>query len=326
MRSSPVVVGLTLMVLPGCDLTSPADPSATEELLFEVPKGATARGLAEPLAQAGLVQASWRWSWYIRVEADGSCIKAGKHRVTRAMDAPTLLATLCAAPVPDDVPFAVIEGWRVRDIDAALAAKGWCQPGVYIAAATHPETFHATFPLPTGTLEGYLYPETYMVSPDRFDAHVFIQRQLDTFAQRFYDVDGKALARPLHDVVTMASMIEREEPSPTNRPLVAGILWKRIDAGWNLGVDATSRYALDDWNDRTAFMARLQDPSDPWNTRLRLGLPSTPIGNPGVVALRAAAAPEDSPYWYYLHDAAQQIHPSRTVQEHEAYRRKYNVY
>ena len=242
------------------------------------------------------------------------------------MDAPTLLAALCGPPVPEDVPFTVVEGWRIREIDAALAAKGWSAPGAYLAAATHPETFHATFLLPPNTLEGYLYPETYMVSPDRFDPHVFIQRQLDTFAARFYNVDGKALARPLHDVVIMASMIEREEPSPANRPLVAGILWKRLDAGWNLGVDATSRYTLEDWNDRGAFMKRLYDADDPWNTRLRGGLPSTPIGNPGVVALRASAAPEESAYWYYLHDAAQQIHPSRTREEHEAYRRKYDVY
>mgnify|MGYP003335319988 FL=1 len=110
------------------------------------------------------------------------------------------------------------------------------------------------------------------------------------------------------------------------RSTVAGILWKRLDNHWNLGVDATSRYTLDDWNDRKAFLEKLRDPEDPWNTRLRGGLPPTPIGNPGAVALNAAMSPKESDCWYYLHDAQQVLHCSRTEAEHEAFRRKYNVY
>jgi UPF0755 protein len=121
-------------------------------------------------------------------------------------------------------------------------------------------------------------------------------------------------------------MIEREEPDPANRPMVAGILWKRIDNAWNLGVDATSRYTIQDWNDRDAFMKQLRDPKDPYNTRLRPGLPATAIGNPGKTALEAAADPTASDYWYYLHDSTHTLHPSRTVAEHEAARKKYDVY
>ena len=67
----------------------------------------------------------------------------------------------------------------------------------------------------------------------------------------------------------MASMLEREEPKPEQRPMVAGILWKRIDNKWNLGVDATSRYTLEEWNNRKAFLKKLRDPKDPYNTRLK---------------------------------------------------------
>lgn len=314
-----------LLLLLGCDLGSAPSPSSTEEVVFEVPKGATARGLADELDTAGLVADAWRWEWYLRLGADGSCLKAGKHRVSPAMTAEQLLAALCGPPIPDDRPFTVVEGWRVREIDAALASAGLIQAGAYLAVVTEPKGFTAAFPLPTDTLEGYLFPETYMVTPDRFDPRAFAQRQLDTFAERFPEAGG-TLPRPLHDIVRMASMVEREEPKPENRALVAGILWKRLDTGWNLGVDATSRYTLDDWNDRQAFLGKLRDPADPWNTRLRPGLPPTAIGNPGVVALRAAASPVESEYWYYLHDATQTLHPSRSVAEHEAYRRKYNVY
>jgi UPF0755 protein len=107
---------------------------------------------------------------------------------------------------------------------------------------------------------------------------------------------------------------------------VAGILWKRIDKGFALGVDATSRYELADWNDRKAFLKRLRDNTDPYNTRTRPGLPPGPIGAPTVDSLRAALHPKASEYWYYLHDAEKKLHPSRNAEEHEALRVKYNVY
>lgn len=315
-----------ILFLLACDLEAPADPAATTEVMFEVPAGASARGLGDDLVAAGLVAEEWKWEWFLRTGADGACIKAGRHRVKASMPLPALLAALCGAPVPKDEPFTVVEGWRAREIDAALAAKGWIQAGAYLEAIQDPSAYKVTFPMPeTGTLEGYLYPETYRVEPDRFDARTFVQRQLDTFHERFA-ASATLGARSLHDIVTMASMLEREEPKPENRGLVSGILWKRIDSGWNLGVDATSRYTLDDWNDRRAFLKKLRDPDDPWNTRLRPGLPPTPIGNPGTVALEAAAAPVASEFWYYLHDAEQNLHPSRNVAEHEGYRKKYNVY
>lgn len=315
-----------ILFLLGCDVQSAPDPASTEEILYEVPVGATGRGLGPALAEAGLIRDAWRWKWFLR-QSDAGCIKAGRHRVMRSMDAKALLAALCGAPVPKDEPFTVVEGWRIREIDAALTAKGWIEAGEYAEAAADPASYTVPFALPEGTLEGYLFPETYRVEPDPFDAHAFVQRQLDTFAERFWTAHAGAFtARSLADVVTMASLIEREEPTPANRPLIAGILWKRIDAKWNLGVDATSRYTLADWNDRGAFMGKLRDAADPWNTRLRPGLPPTPIGNPGIVALEAALAPTESEFWYYLHDASRVLHPARNVGEHEAFRRKYNVY
>ena len=124
----------------------------------------------------------------------------------------------------------------------------------------------------------------------------------------------------------MASLLEREEPLPAQRPLVAGILWKRIDAGVPLGVDATSRYELREWNDRKAFLQRLRDPADPWNTRMKKGLPPGAIGSPTVDSLLAALRPQKSEFWYYLHDAQRILRPSRNGAEHEELRRKYNVY
>lgn len=318
---------MLVLLLAGCNLEAPGNPGDPTPFIYEVPAGASARGLAGDLAQLGLVQSAWKWQLWVRMEGGGTCLKAGRHEVRRNMTAPELLDALCGVPIPKDEPFTVVEGWRAREIDAALAAKGWIEAGEYLALVAQPGRFQADFPLPTDTLEGYLYPETYKIEPDRFEPEALIRRQLDTFAARFWaDHQGELGGRSLHEVVVMASMLEREEPDPKLRPLVAGILWKRIEAGWNLGVDATSRYTLDDWNDRQAFLKKLRDPQDPYNTRLRPGLPPTAIGNPAAPSLVAAIRPEPSEFWFYLHDADRTLRASRTEAEHEAKRRQYDVW
>jgi len=321
-----------LLILAACASLSgsfddPADPNDTAETVVTVPKGATPRTLGPVLEQAGIIDSAGSFTWYARLSKEGACMKAGRFRLSRSMSPHEILTALCGAPIPEDVPFTVVEGWRIRDIDEALVTARLIAPGAYIAAAADPSSYKASFTLPSGSLEGYLYPETYRVEPDRFDVHALVQRQLDLFGERFATPYASELGgRGLAAIVTMASLLEREEPKPENRPLVAGILWKRIDNGWALGVDATSRYGLAQWNDRQAFLVKLRDPDDPYNTRLRMGLPPTPIGNPNLSSLLAALHPVDSEYWYYLHDQAQNLHPSRNEAEHEAFRKKFGIY
>lgn len=304
-----------------------AAPGAPE-VTFAVEKGTTARALGPKLQSEGLIEDARLWRFHLW-RRGGLALKAGRFKLSASMSIAELAKTLEGPPLPEDVPFVMIEGWRLRDTDEALAAKGLIKPGEYIAAARRPERFKASFPLPTRSLEGYLYPETYAVVPDGFNVEAFIQRQLDTFGARFYDAHKAEVQkgkRSLHDIVVMASMLEREEPEPSQRPLVAGILWKRIDKNFPLGVDATSRYELADWNDRREFLKKLRDNTDEYNTRTRAGLPPSPIGAPTVDSLVAALRPTPSDYWYYLHDAEKKLHPSRNAEEHEALRVKYNVY
>ncbi|WP_163994887.1 endolytic transglycosylase MltG [Pyxidicoccus caerfyrddinensis] len=310
-------------------LRSPMAPPGAAPVEFTVPKGTSGRGLGTLLASQGLIRDARIWRWLL-FRRGAFSPKAGRHEVSPSMTMAELAAALEDNPIPEDVPFVVVEGWRLRDTDAALTAAGLITAGAYIAEASTPGKFTAPFPLPSaGTLEGYLYPETYGILPGKLDVHQLIQRQLDMFAERFFAPNRAGLTksgRTLHEVVIMASMLEREEPLPEQRPLVAGILWKRVDKGFPLGVDATSRYELAQWNDRIAFLKRLRDTQDPYNTRHRKGLPPSPIGAPTVASLQAAMTPKPSDFWYYLHDAERKLHPSRNADEHEALRKKYNVY
>ncbi len=306
---------------------TPVDAADTSVTIFEVAKGSTAGGLGPKLEAAGFIDDPLAWTWYLKTREAGSCLKAGRFELSRSMSMPELMDTMCGVPVVESEPFTIVPGWRIQEIDAALAEAGLAEAGAYTAAANDPARFELPFSLSVQNLEGFLWPETYQVEPDRFTVDGFVQRQLDAFSSEFLDSAGDRVdERGLYEIVIMASMLEREEPTAAQRPLVAGILWKRIDNQWNLGVDATSRYTLDVWNDRQAFLGKLRDPDDPYNTRLRPGLPPTPIGNPSVTALEASLSPTESEFWYYLHDKQGVLHPSRNGQEHEAFRKQYGVY
>jgi UPF0755 protein len=154
------------------------DPSDSTAIVFDVPRGVTGKRVGEMLASENLIDSEWNWRLSLR-SLDGSCIKAGKHELRRSMTLREVLAQLCAAPIADDVPFTVLEGWRISDIDRALVDKGWISPGEYAAIATS-KSVTMPFPIESPTLEGYLYPETYKVPPDRerFSAAQLIERQL----------------------------------------------------------------------------------------------------------------------------------------------------
>ena len=308
-------------------LHAPKDPTAAPVELT-VPRGTSARALGALLEREGLITDARLWRYHL-MRRGGLGVKAGRYKLSAAQTIPELAQALAGPPLPEDVPFTVVEGWRLRDTDAALAAAKLLPAGAWVRAASQPARYRAPFPLPADSLEGYLYPETYGVVPERVTPESLVQAQLDTFVKRFWEPNRDELAksrRSLHELVTMASILEREEPDPAQRPLVAGILWKRFDARTPLGVDATSRYELEEWNDRRAFLKRLRDPSDRWNTRTRAGLPPGPIGSPTLASLLSALRPVESEYWYYLHDAQRRLHPSRNAAEHEALRKQYDVY
>jgi UPF0755 protein len=308
-------------------VNTPAAAQA-EEVEFTVPKGTSARGLGPLLQKQGLITDARLWRYHLW-RNDGLSPRAGRFKLRASQSIPELATALSGSPLPEDQPVTFVEGWRLRDTDAALVARGLISPGDWIRAASQPHRFKAAFPLPSDTLEGYLYPETYGVVLERFDVDALIQAQLDTFGRRFYEPHKDEISRSgrtLHQLVIMASLLEREEPVPAQRPLVAGILWKRFDNRVALGVDATSRYELAEWNDRKAFLKKLRDRDDIYNTRTKVGLPPTPIGAPSVSSLEAALRPTPSEFWYYLHDSEKRLHPSRNAAEHEALRAKYNVY
>ncbi len=307
---------------------TPVEPNDTSNQEVTVPQGVTLREMGRRLQKAGLIRSAFSWRVWLLLNPPPP-IKAGRHLVQRGMNVVTMAAALGEKPLSEDAPLTMVEGWRLRDADGFLTQGGLIEAGAYQRAANEPARFKIAFPFKAANLEGYLYPETYRVPLGRLDVDKLIQRQLDAFHERFYlpyQKDIEASGRTLHQLVIVASLLEREESNPSVRPDIAGIIYRRLDAASPLGIDATSRYTLEQWNDRKAFLAQLRNPEDPYNTRTKPGLPPSPIGAPSITSLVAALRPVASPYWYYLHDSKGVVHYGRNPEEHEANRRKYNVY
>jgi UPF0755 protein len=151
-----------------------------------------------------------------------------------------------------------------------------------------------------------------------------ILRMLDNFDTKLDSELRSEIAKrgySIHQIVTMASLIEKESRKDEEKPIIAGILWKRLEEGMILGVDATVRFALNKWT-APLTVADLNTDS-PYNTRKKGGLPPGPISNFSLSSLRAAIMPEASEYYYYLHGNDGQIRYGRTNEEHNENKRNY---
>jgi UPF0755 protein len=167
--------------------------------------------------------------------------------------------------------------------------------GVRYAAAA------ATTPRPAGfprgrSIEGFLFPDGYVFGPST-TANQLIRLQLDDFSAKWATVDLGT--RKPYDVLIVASMIERETIAPEERKLVSAVIWNRLAKGMPLGIDATLRYGLGIPGNRPITIEEQQNQT-PYNTGIRPGLPPTPIGNPGLPSMQAAAHPAAVDYLYYV--------------------------
>ncbi len=169
--------------------------------------------------------------------------------------------------------------------------------------------------------EGYLFPETYFLYR-KTDPKVIADEMLAMFDSQTAELFGKnPLPHSGEDIVTMASIIEREAHGSDDRAVISGILWNRISRGMRLQVDATVAYAVGK-SDTTLLKSDFSVDS-PYNTYLHKGLPPGPISNPGLQALKAALLPSQTAYLYYLHDSHGTIHYAKTYAEHLANIKKY---
>lgn len=305
----------------------PVDAGSDARVNVTVPAGAGFSAVTGLLDGKDVIRSPLAFTIRARWAGKDRLVRAGTYVLKQSMSADEVLEVLTGG-VTGEVSVTIPEGYTVADIDRLMAAKGFTATGAIVecskTCAFAGFTFLPPRGGPGGRAEGYLYPDTYFVGGEGSDPEAFLGRLLTTFNAKVVDgmaTDIAATGKTLHEIVTMASLVEKEAAGDDERAPIAGILWKRLDVGMILGVDAAVRYAV---GKRTEPLTSADLDSDsPYNIRAKQGLTPGPIANPGIKSIEAAILPETTPYFYYLHGTDGVIRYAVTNDEHNANKARY---
>lgn len=273
-----------------------------EEVTVVIASGDSLSTVAGKLEAAGVVEHAG--AFVLRTQADGysTKLKPGTYLLRRNQKYEDLVATLVEGQAPPSVKVTIPEGSTLAQSADLVAAKLVSAPAKdYVRVAREkPVSFTFKGYTPGTTLEGFLFPATYEVDP-AMKARPFVERQLAAFSENVARVDMKRARKANltpYDVVIIASMIEREAQVAAEREVVAAVIWNRLRDDMLLQIDATIQYALGETKPVLTFDDLKID--SPYNTYTHSGLPPTPIANPGLAAMQAAADPAAVDYLYYV--------------------------
>lgn len=302
--AAAALLGLSVLVL----LTPPVRFPGNQ--IIRIEEGMTLEEAARELDAEGVVRSPTLLKLFVRVVSSQHSVIAGDYffeepQGTIAVARRITTGDYGLTPVRVWVP----EGVSIVDIAGILADSF--------------NTFDTqTFLELANGMEGYLFPDTYFFLPN-VDAKEVIARMHDNFTDKIEPLKWKIRAsrRSLEDIITMASIIEKEASDPEARRLISGVLWNRIEIGMPLQVDVTFDYI----NGKNTFDLTEEDLNidSPYNTYVYPGLPPGPIGNPSIDAIEAALEPTASDYLYFLADLNGEVHYSVTFEEHVAKKRRY---
>ena len=277
---------------------------------FVINKGASASQIGDKLGSAGLIKSALAFKLYIRFTGQSGKLQSGQFKLYPSFTLFQNINALFNGPV--EIWTTIPEGLRREEIAAKFAAS-----------LGKDSTFTSEFLQASAGKEGYLFPDTYLFPMD-VTASAIIQKMTDTFNAKTLGLTPKGSSLTFAESVTLASLLERETKTDAERPVVAGILVNRLNAGVALQVDAAVQYAVGTSKDWWPILTEADlKVNSPYNTYKFIGLPPTPIANPGLASLKAAFAPEATDYLYYLHDSTGQIHYAKTLAEHNANVAKY---
>jgi UPF0755 protein len=299
------------------------------ERQVEIQTGMGAAQILDRLQSEGVIADAKLARFYLIYYLGDPPMKAGDYSFTGPMSTPEVLEKLVRGQVVTD-SVTVIEGLTLEEIAERLENAGLGRREAFLDLMRSPRLIADLDP-DAPDLEGYLFPETYSFARHT-DEQTVVATLVKTFRQR-YDAQVRPLlaARPgrsLREVVTLASIVEKEAQVPGERPVIAGVYANRLNRGIGLMADPTVIYSLKrlgQWNGNIRREDLRVD--SPYNTYRYAGLPPGPICNPGLASLRAAADPADVPYLYFVsrNDGSHVF--SSTLQEHnrnvEIWQRRY---
>lgn len=276
--------------------SDPGDPVA-----FRIPEGASTQQIGRILVEAGVIASTTGWRVALFLDGGAENIQAGRYELPTGLTARDALAGLLGTrPAgPDFVNVTFLEGFWLTDFAETLGDKTHISAERFLEVLENGEVRSSL--VPRGKpLEGALFPSTYQIEEDETALDI-AQRLVREMEHRVEEIDLGRLEQlnlSIYDLLIVASMIEAETRIDEERSMVARVIYNRLREGMTLGIDATVLYALGEHKE--VLTASDLEVDSPYNTRRFPGLPPTPIGAPGAASLRAAAAPAEGEWLYYV--------------------------
>jgi UPF0755 protein len=333
------------------EIRRPADADDEQTVEFTVEDGDATSVIATKLRSEGLIRVPQLFTTLVRTQGFDGKLQAGRYLLSPSMTMSQIISALQTGVKVEERQVTLVEGLRLEEIAEQIGAAGL--PGVtetaFLEAARDGASFQATHfhlgSLPEGaSLEGYLFPDTY-----RFAATATVSDVIETMLTRFdeqyatFETEVRVPDADVHDIVTMASIIQREATDRAEMPKVSAVFWNRLKpenqpefGGGRLGSDPTVQYVLGqpgNWWPKLDTLtveeinsAGANTPRFAYNTRANGGLPPGPISNPGLDALRAAAQPDESAEYLYFVASCDQpgTHKfAQTFEEFQQYEAEY---
>ena len=277
----------------------PKNSTFVEEKLFLIERGQSLFQIAENLEKEGLIKNKFFFDFYILAKGSQKKLQAGQYSLSPSMAVEEIAKKIISGNVAKII-VTIPEGFTVKQIEERLGLK-----------------------LPGENLEGFLFPDTYQF-PLGVSGEEVVRKMKENFEKKLTPDLREEIERQgktIFEVVTMASLIEKEVKTKEDKELVSGILWERLKNKIPLQVDATITY-ITGKNDIKVSVEETKIDS-PYNTYKYLGLPKGPICNPGLESILAAIYPKKSEYWYYLSTPEGETIFSKTLEEHNIAKAKY---
>lgn len=290
-----------------------ADVRAGEPVQVAIPEGADTATIASMLAGTGVIGNAAMFRLRARLDGIDGELRPGVYDLVTGMPYDEVVDTLLAGPPVAYTTVTIPEGFTVEQIAERVGAKtGIPADEIAELGLRGAPSFEQAYPFVSdgyqGSLEGYLFPETYRIA-EGSTARDVIRLMLDEFAEQFATLDlsyAREAGLTPHEVVTLASMVEREARLADERPLVSSVIYNRLARGMRLEIDATIEYVIKE--NRPRLLNKDLEVESPYNTYKYQGLPPGPIASPGLASLQAAAAPAKTAYLYYVLTSADGAH------------------
>jgi UPF0755 protein len=269
----------------------------------QIPAGSSTSKIGSILAHAGVIHDATLFALYVRIEGDGPLLP-GSYQLPKNSSYRTAISALDKGPILVTDRLVIPEGFTVRQIANAVAALPQLHLSAarFLAAASDGEVRSPYEPPGVNNLEGLLFPATYQIRQGQSEVYI-LEEMKGAFDERANALGLTALAGQLHltpyQVVTVASIVEKEAKLNSDRGPIASVIYNRLRAGMTLGVNSTQTYYVRLTNPTASATAGLDQPS-PYNTLLVKGLPPTAIANPGLTSLQAAATPPSTTNLYFV--------------------------